>query len=501
MFEQMSLNIQFDVEPNENQVVQFSFENKTSEEQRQTLEKKYINLTQTTDRFNRKLVSFQGNKEESIHKWFKYKEGFSTSLVEVLLSDFGLQQEQIILDPFAGSGTTSLTSQKLGYSSVSIDVMEIAKETFEVKKNIFNYDLKELENIYLELKNLEIKKAKHKFQYLNITDGAFPEETENELLFIKEWIEKVVYDKEIKQLLDFALLSILEEISYTRKDGQYLRWDYRSRKVKNANDKRLKQGKEPLKTKLDKGELPSAKTALLSILEIIIGDIKHVQKTNQYRKTSQEFILGSSLFELSKMKSETIDAVVTSPPYCNRYDYTRTYALELNFLGETEESIKTLRQNLLSATVENKSKISDLKEHYLKLGLIERFNYIQKSIDNNKAIQEVIEALKYRAEQGEVNNKGIIRMVEGYFTELTFIYGEIHRLLTTGGKVAIVNDNVRFAGEVIPVDYISCSIAEGFGFRVDRIYCLKQKKGNSSQQMKKYGRVPLRKSITIWEKV
>jgi site-specific DNA-methyltransferase (cytosine-N4-specific) len=66
--------------------------------------------------------------------------------------------------------------------------------------------------------------------------------------------------------------------------------------------------------------------------------------------------------------------------------------------------------------------------------------------------------------------------------------------------VAFVNDNVRYGGEVIPVDFLSCSLAEQFGFTVKKVYCLKQKKGNSSQQMAKFGRVALRKSITIWTK-
>jgi site-specific DNA-methyltransferase (cytosine-N4-specific) len=66
--------------------------------------------------------------------------------------------------------------------------------------------------------------------------------------------------------------------------------------------------------------------------------------------------------------------------------------------------------------------------------------------------------------------------------------------------VAFVNDNVRYAGEVIPVDFISTELAEQMGFKPVKIYTLKQQKGNSSQQMKKYGRVPLRKSITLWKK-
>lgn len=58
----------------------------------------------------------------------------------------------------------------------------------------------------------------------------------------------------------------------------------------------------------------------------------------------------------------------------------------------------------------------------------------------------------------------------------------------------------RYGGEIIPVDYLSTSLAEQFGFTPVKVYCLKQQKGNSSQQMKKFGKSALRKSITIWKK-
>ena len=91
-------------------------------------------------------------------------------------------------------------------------------------------------------------------------------------------------------------------------------------------------------------------------------------------------------------------------------------------------------------------------------------------------------------------------MVNGYFTELTFLYAELFRTCKHGAQVAFVNDNVRYAGEVIPVDYLSTLLAESVGFKPVKIYTLRQTKGNSSQQMAKYGKVALRKSITIWKK-
>ena len=119
---------------------------------------------------------------------------------------------------------------------------------------------------------------------------------------------------------------------------------------------------------------------------------------------------------------------------------------------------------------------------------------------SNPVLNEVNSALQARNANGEINNKGVLKMVNGYFTELTFLYAELFRTSKPGAYVAFVNDNVRYAGEVIPVDYLSTSLAESIGFKPVKIYTLRQTKGNSSQQMAKYGRVALRKSITVWKK-
>ena len=200
------------------------------------------------------------------------------------------------------------------------------------------------------------------------------------------------------------------------------------------------------------------------------------------------------------MEANSINGVISSPPYCNRYDYTRTYALELAYLGVDDEGIKKLRQELLSCTVESHTKLDMLKSYYDSLGKIDYYYRVLNVINNNKPLQEINFALKGRNEKGEINNKGVLRMVDGYFTELTFIFAELYRLCVPGSYVGFVNDNVRYAGEVIPVDFLTTYIAESIGFKPIKVYTLMQKKGNSSQQMAKYGKVNLRKSITIWKK-
>lgn len=139
-------------------------------------------------------------------------------------------------------------------------------------------------------------------------------------------------------------------------------------------------------------------------------------------------------------------------------------------------------------------------KHYERLNAADRFADILGKINFNAAFREIITALDKRKHGGDLNNNGVIRMIEGYFTESAFIFAELYRVCKSGATVAIVNDNVRYGGEIIPVDYLSTSLAEQFGFKPLKIYCLRQQKGNSSQQMKKFGRTALRKSITLWKK-
>jgi site-specific DNA-methyltransferase (cytosine-N4-specific) len=297
-------------------------------------------------------------------------------------------------------------------------------------------------------------------------------------------------------------LNSLERLSYTAKDGQYLRWDERSEKVIGSSAARAETGRPPLKVILNKGELPTTKDLLVNELLKIMQDIQHVQKNmNGFGLgASMTYKQGSSLVELPLLAPDSIDGAITSPPYCNRYDYTRIYALELVFLGMGEEEVRQTRQNLVSCTVENKTKLKFLKDYYTSIGKIENYRTIVDIINSNETFQEIMSAMSFRNNSGDINNKGIINMIKGYFEEMTFIFFELHRMCKRGADVAVVNDNVRYAGEVVPVDFLSTELAQQIGFRPKKIYTLLQQKGNSSQQMKKFGRTPLRKSITIWTK-
>ena len=483
-------------------VTNFSAADFFTSKARLEIEDRYHPILEISAAINRRSVSFQLSKKARVHGWLKYKEGFSASLVDSLLDDFGIKAGDKVLDPFLGSGTTALVAQIRDVKSIGFDILPTSKIAIAAKQNILQYDLSELQKMREAIMAIKVpKNYSGRINSIPITEGAYPEHTDHTLAYLQDWLRNNEFSEAANNLLLLCMVNSLEGLSYTNKDGQYLRWDYRSSKVVEGNRKRAEKGQEPFKTVLDKGVLPDAVELITSELDTMITDIEHVQNSSQTKVSADiDFIEDTVLTQLPILDTESIDAVITSPPYCNRYDYTRTYALELVFLGMDNNAVKELRQKLLSATVENKSKLADLKEYYKSIDRLADYERITDVISNCAALQETIEALKARSRNGEINNNGVLRMVEGYFTELTFVYAELFRLSKHGASVAFVNDNVRYGGEIVSVDYISTALAEALGFEPVKIISLKQQKGNSSQQMKKYGRAPLRKSITIWRK-
>ena len=125
---------------------------------------------------------------------------------------------------------------------------------------------------------------------------------------------------------------------------------------------------------------------------------------------------------------------MTSPPYCNRYDYTRTYALELALLGVDEAGLAKLRQEMLSCTVENRAK--DL------LAMNPCWDKAVAAADGHESLQTILGYLDGLRQTNQLNNTGIPRMVRGYFYEMACVIAECARVLKRGAPLIMVNDNV-----------------------------------------------------------
>jgi len=451
-----------------------------------SLKNEYESYMRIDHTLSRKIVSFQGNKEIPFYRWYKYKEGFSAYLVDYYIRRHGINATKSVLDPFAGSGATLFGAADLGIDSTGIELLPIGQHIIKTRKLLTHFSASDFERLFFwkDKKPWIEHKGQIDFMVLKITDGAYSEENGT---LIKKYLSCMQGENQnVKSVLLLALFCILESISYTRKDGQYLRWDQRSGRCLGA-------------IPFDKGEILSFNTAIAEKLTEILSDSKGHNSYSLFdtfdstlKKGELTIIGGSCLNELPYIHDNTVDLVITSPPYCNRYDYTRTYALELAMLGIDEKGLLALRQEMLSCTVENREK--DL------LAINPAWVNVLSICKNHELLQKTLEYLYAKKEEKTLNNNGIPRMVKGYFFEMACVIFELHRILASGGEVVMVNDNVRYAGASISVDLILSDIAAKIGFQIEEIAVLPIGKGNSSQQMGVHGREPLRKCVYVWRK-
>ena len=408
----------------------------------------------------------------------KYREGFSRELIETLIEDV---QPKSLLDPFCGIGTAPLVAAGKGLQATGIELAPVGvlvgRGIALASSGLCRESFRDAASQLLDYLSSDTEASpKYSFPHIRITSSAFPPETELALARAREFIGGVD-DPAIHAMLNLACMTVLESVSFTRKDGQYLRWDSRSGKG--------------MQTQSRKASIPRFGAAVQLRIAEMTEDIEILRES--YGGGVPALINGSSLDQLRRFPSSSFDMVVTSPPYANRYDYTRTYALELAWLGYDEDDVKSLRQRMLSATVENKSKRDWLQTSYRGATLLQS---AIRMYENQGALHEVIEQLV--TSRSELNNQHIIRMLEGYFLEMAVTIAELGRIVRPGGTVIMVNDNVQYHGEELPVDLILSDFAEQSGFECEHIWTLPRAKGNASQQMGRFGRRQQRKCVYSW---
>ncbi|MGQ9626054.1 MAG: hypothetical protein ACUVV0_04005 [Anaerolineae bacterium] len=423
--------------------------------ERQRLEEKFAPLMREELRLANQ-VSYMGNKDVPILRLYRYKEAFALSFVEDFIERFKLTGKDYIFDPFCGMGTTLLAAMRRGIPSIGVDKLPIATFIARTLPIFFSLKRGEILSTFERLR-AQVARAEPADIALDvkIMNLAFPKDT---LLTLRRW--KTVIDALEPPLRDIFLLlffSILEPCSYTAKDGQFLRLKPK---------KKLAEPEEALYRKVLDAE----------------RDIRFFQQLpNQWSKgeLAQPTVLSGDARNLQDVPfSKLPTAIITSPPYANRYDYTRTYSLELCFhFVKNFEELKAIRFGILRSHIESKVEAQEEPPH--------------------PAVKEVIDILK--EQRKKLNNPRIPYMLMGYFIDMQKVIGELTRVLAPGAKVAMVVDNVRFEGEMVPVDLVLSEMAEEAGFKIQEVIITRYK-GNSSQQMGKYGRVPVRESIIVWGK-
>ncbi|WP_405107098.1 N-6 DNA methylase [Paenibacillus sp. FSL K6-1217] len=407
-----------------------------------------------------KLVTFTKNKKDTpIHRWYNYTQGYSDDLVKILLNEFNANSSSLVYDPFLGSGTTLLTCRSVGINSLGSDVSPLM--TWLAQLKVTKWDTNKLLSMIELIENAEITdhESYGDLLFLKFLNKAFSPEILTQIVGWKNYINQLELDSVYKDFLFLGLISILEEISKIRKHGSHYRF------LDNTDSVGLKK----LNIKVI-NDFANIRPILLNKLHLMIDDVHKVNFPDPLAK-SRIFNIDS---RVSIPTHEKIDYVITSPPYLNRNNYLTQQKAELSILGllKNEAQFKSIVESSLRSHVEG------------------RFNKYPESV-----IPEVNDIIK-KIVLTDNNNAKIPHMVAGYFDDLSATLLNLSKMMRKNGKMAFVVGNVRWGGVVIPVDHLLSLIAEKVGFTTEKTLVTRFK-GNSPQQMKRHGKIPVRESIVI----
>lgn len=418
------------------------------------------------------IGTFNDNTDAPIHRWFRYQAGFSFELVSGLLDSFNITAEDSVLDPFAGVGTTVIETKKTGATAHGVEVHPFISWVAEQKTN-WDIDLGGLQNEKSEIQSSVDSALKSRDPELYISEDEEPEFLykvfDNRKLGQLYMIDEAIQESDSKfiNLWRMALVSSLRDVCKANTVFPYV---------------------QPSSTK---DSTPDPKSVFSEKLSMVVDDLsKVIREVDSFGDSN---IHNIDARNIDTIDDESIDAVITSPPYLNNVDYADVTRLELYFLGYAStwgEVTERVRRDLVnSSTVVLKGVPSDI-EPRKELPESIRDTLVQKQAK----LREVRDGKDYSGKKYDV-------MVPAYFNDMYDVMSSVYdKMKAETYFVLVLGDSAPY-GVHIPTDVYLGQIGDHIGFNFDDVYEIRER-GDTWKSIKGSRRhdVDLRESIILLQK-
>jgi len=234
------------------------------------------------------------------HSLFPYRGKFHPQLIRALLNILEVKPGNVVLDPMAGSSTVAVEANLLGIDSISVDLSPFCELMGRVKTFALDLDVKVLESIIRNPKEILEKLKKEK---------------------VPEYFKNNKDDKK-RNYYEIVLLAFLDTMGFASRSSSSI-------------DKLFPR-----------------------VLERYVSTIKFFQSARQKinLKIGKSEIIQGSVLNLS-IDDNSVDAVITSPPYSFAIDYLKNDQPQLEYLGYNLEDLREDMIGLQGRGVENKLEI------------------------------------------------------------------------------------------------------------------------------------------------
>ena len=377
-------------------------------------------------------------KDTAMHDGYRFVLSFPPHLVRQYIKEFLLTGDSLVFDPFCGTGTTLVEAKKLGIKCLGFEANPVMHMCASTKVD-WNVEIDSLLEELDHITALSITKIKnHKGKLYGFSEDK----------------QKLLIKNSISPLPLHKALILLETIDDFKSSFENL---YKTAFAKQVvlNCSNLKFNPEVSVSRIKKTDADVVGLWKEQVLEMV-DELKFYQHNkNIYSKV----ILGDSRQELSQIKDDSIDAVITSPPYPNEKDYTRATRLESVLLGfiNTSEDLRAIKKTLLRSNFKGIYKDDD------------DLKWIKENQTVNQLAEE-IERTRIALHKTSGFEKLYYKVVLQYFGGLAKHLNSLKPKLKNGAKLAyIVGDQCSFFRIPIRTGHILAEIANALGYKVLRI--------------------------------
>src|SRR5579883_443081 len=318
-------------------------------------------------------------EDHCVHDWYRFVLSFPPHLVRDYLDRFRMGSGCTVLDPFCGTGTTLVECKKLGIMSIGIEANPMPCFASRVKTD-WGVCADDLLSHAEEVAQVAIERLEAdglpEYGDLPLFDSSALRGGPK-LRTLPEATEKLLLTNSISPLplhRTLVLLEVLQEL----KDERFSRYERLGlAKALVFTIGNLEFGPE-VGVGTPKVDVPVV-TVWLRAIHAMAEDLRAVRSLNWTNATVHAADARQAFRVLGPA---SVDAVITSPPYPNEKDYTRTTRLESVLLGfiKSKQDLRSLKQDLVRSNTRGvyKSDRDDLL------------------VADHNAIQDIAEAIEQR---------------------------------------------------------------------------------------------------------
>ncbi len=368
-----------------------------------------------------------------IHRWFRYSAGFSAEWVISEIQKFQDEtgEKATVLDPFLGSGTTSLAACSIGSESYGFDGHPFVARIAQAK-NLWHLDEMVFKEACLEvIKKAEADKSETLRHYeTGLLGKCYDFDTLTKLDNLRNAYEDLADGNPIWELVRLNITSILRACS---KVGT-AQWQY---------------------------VLPKkSKSKVLGVSEAFIGKAELMAADMEYAK-SANWVNNAHIFEQDVRKNieaPKCNLLLTSPPYPNNYDYADATRLEMTFWGEVNGwgDLKTVvRPTIMRSCSQHSAGDKVVLDEVLCDPLLAPI------IDELTLVTRKLE--KVRLTKG--GRKAYHTMVAAYFLDLAKIWKNTKKVMAENSRICFVVGDSAPYGVYVPAEEWLGKLAIASGYK------------------------------------